>query len=72
VIGAIFAVPAVAIVAATLRYLRGTLVFERWGKPLVVPKPEESTELPTTASAATGLGNPRGSEERESGKGMGT
>jgi predicted PurR-regulated permease PerM len=72
VIGAIFAVPAVAIVAATLRYLRGTLVFERWGKPLVVPKPEESKEPPTAASAATGLGNPRGSEERESGKGVGT
>ena len=36
-IGAIFAVPVVAIVAATLRYLRGTLLFERWGKPPVKP-----------------------------------
>jgi predicted PurR-regulated permease PerM len=75
VIGAIFAVPTVAIVAATLRYLRGTLVFERWGKPLVVPEPEGSKELPTAASSpsmAAGLGNPRGSEERESGKGVGT
>jgi len=78
VIGAIFAVPAVAIVAATLRYLRGTLIFERWAKPLLVPESEESEELPSAAqtgsspSVATGLGNPRGSEERESGKGIGT
>jgi predicted PurR-regulated permease PerM len=74
-IGAIFAVPTVAIVAATLRYLRGTLVFERWGKPLLVPEPEGSEGLPTATSSpsvATGLGNPRGSEERESGKGVGT
>ena len=78
VIGAIFAVPAVAIVAATLRYLRGTLIFERWAKPLLVPESEESEELPSAAqtgsspSVASGLGNPRGSEERESGKGIGT
>ena len=78
VIGAIFAVPAVAIVAATLRYLRGTLIFERWGKPLLAPEPEGSEELPSAAqtgsspSVATGLGNPRGSEERETGKGIGT
>ena len=32
-VGAIFAVPLVAIIAATLRYLRGTVIFERWGKP---------------------------------------
>jgi predicted PurR-regulated permease PerM len=37
VVGAIFAVPVVAIVAATLRYLRGTLVFERWDKAPLVP-----------------------------------
>ena len=71
VIGAIFAVPTVAIVAATLRYMRGTLVFERWGKPLLVP--EGSEELPTAASPPpVATGNPRGSEERESGKGIGT
>ena len=40
-IGAIFAVPVVAIIAATLRYLRGTLIFERWGKPPVKPAEEE-------------------------------
>lgn len=37
IIGAIFAVPVVAIVAATLRYLRGTLTFERWEKALLTP-----------------------------------
>src|SRR5215203_5691853 len=40
-IGAVFAVPIVAIVAATLRYLRGTLLLERWGKPPVKPAEEE-------------------------------
>jgi predicted PurR-regulated permease PerM len=34
--GAIFAVPIVVIVAATLRYLRGPLPFERWRKPSIV------------------------------------
>jgi predicted PurR-regulated permease PerM len=43
-VGAIFAVPIVAIVAATLRYLRGTLLFERWGNPPVRPA-EEAEEL---------------------------
>jgi predicted PurR-regulated permease PerM len=37
IVGAIFAVPSVAIIAATLRYLRGTLIFEDWGKPPVRP-----------------------------------
>ena len=35
VVGAVFAVPIVAIVTATLRYLRETLLFERWRKALV-------------------------------------
>jgi predicted PurR-regulated permease PerM len=36
IVGAIFAVPLVAIVSATLRYLQGTLIFESWGRaPLV-------------------------------------
>jgi predicted PurR-regulated permease PerM len=48
-IGAIFAVPVVAIVASTLRYLRGTLIFERWGKAALVPVPEEG-EGQTTPS----------------------
>jgi predicted PurR-regulated permease PerM len=77
VVGAIFAVPIVAIVAATLSYLRGTLVFERWGKAPLVPTTEEGEEPPTATtrspSVAVGFGHPRGgSEERESGKGVGT
>ena len=48
---AVFAVPIVAIIAATLRYLRGTLLFERWRKPPVVEAvPEES---PATAEEAS-------------------
>jgi len=50
-LGAIFAVPTVAIVAATLRYLRGTLIFERWGKPPVRPA-EEAAELEADSPAA--------------------
>jgi predicted PurR-regulated permease PerM len=75
VIGAIFAVPVVAIVAATLRYLRGTLIFERWGKAPLVPTSEEREKVPTAAlspSVTAGLGHPQGSEERESGKGVET
>ena len=50
-VGAVFAVPVVAIIAATLRYLRGTLIFERWGRPPVKPAEEE----PETSSQAAGL-----------------
>jgi predicted PurR-regulated permease PerM len=55
-VGAIFAVPSVAIVAATLRYLRGTVIFERWGKPPVVPATEEraATAQPAPPSVASG------------------
>ena len=54
-IGAVFAVPVVAIVAATLRYFRGTLLFERWGKPPLKPAEEEPTELEaSTPTAAAG------------------
>jgi len=74
IVGAIFAVPLVAIIAATLRYLRGTVIFERWDKPPVVPVAEEREELPvaaqTSPSPSVATGNPGGSEELESGKGM--
>ncbi len=50
-IGAIFAVPVVAIIAATFRYLRGTLIFERWGRRPVKPAEEE----PEAGSQAAGL-----------------
>ncbi|HEX2181202.1 MAG TPA: AI-2E family transporter [Rubrobacteraceae bacterium] len=49
IVGAIFAVPSVAIIAATIRYLRGTLIFEDWGKPPVKPATEEREELPAVA-----------------------
>jgi predicted PurR-regulated permease PerM len=51
-VGAVFAVPVVAIIAATLRYLRGTLIFERWGKPPVKPAEEE----PEAGTPAARLG----------------
>jgi predicted PurR-regulated permease PerM len=52
-IGAVFAVPIVAIVAATLRYLHRTLVFERWGKPPVRPAEEEAGSQAARLGAAT-------------------
>ena len=51
-LGAIFAVPVVAIVAATLRYLRGALIFERWGKPPLRPAEEETAKLGAGSPAA--------------------
>ena len=57
ILGAIFAVPVVAIVAATVRYLQGTLLFERWGKPPVKPADEESDKQESdTPSLAAGMG----------------
>jgi predicted PurR-regulated permease PerM len=47
ILGAIFAVPVVAIVAATIRYLQGTLLFERWGNPPVRPAEEEPEKQET-------------------------
>ncbi len=49
-IGAIFAVPIVAIIAATLRYMRETLIFERWGTPPVKPSEEGSGAASPAAS----------------------
>jgi predicted PurR-regulated permease PerM len=57
ILGAIFAVPVVAIVAATVRYLQGTLLFERWGKPPVKPADEESDKQESdTPSLAADMG----------------
>lgn len=50
IVGAIFALPVVAIIAASIRYLKGTLIFERWGKSLL--RPAEGTETPEPESAA--------------------
>ena len=55
IIGAIFAVPIVAIVAATLRYLRRTLLFERWANAPLKPADGEPEELEADSpSAAAG------------------
>jgi predicted PurR-regulated permease PerM len=54
-VGAIFAVPVVAIVAATLRYLRGTLIFERWSKAPLVPATNEGERPPPTAQTTPAL-----------------
>jgi predicted PurR-regulated permease PerM len=63
ILGAIFAVPVVAIVAATVRYLQGTLLFERWGKPPVKPAEEElEKQEKGTPSKAAGTGHTRPDE----------
>ena len=68
VLGAIFAVPIVAIIAATIRYLRTTLAFERWSRPPLEP----AEEKPSSAEAeslpeAAGLGNTRRAEDEREG-----
>ena len=77
IIGAVFAVPVVAIIAATIRYTRGTVIFERWGKPPLIPADEERERLPGIEQTAStpvkaGHNDPRSSEEREPGKGAET
>ena len=62
VVGAIFAVPIVAIVAATIRYLRSTLAFERWSRPPLMPEEPPKTEADSLPEAA-GLGKTRRNEE---------
>jgi predicted PurR-regulated permease PerM len=67
IIGAIFAVPVVAIVAATIRYLQGTLIFDRWGKPAVRPAEEEPEKQETdtpSMPAGTASTDDDGEEER--------
>ena len=66
VVGAIFAVPIVAIVAATIRYLRGTLAFERWSRPPLTQEEPPENEADSLPEAA-GLGKTRRNEERERG-----
>ena len=67
ILGAIFAVPVVAILAATIRYLQGTLLFDRWGKPAVRPAEEEpekqETDTPSML-AGTASTDDDGEEER--------
>jgi hypothetical protein len=56
VVGAIFAVPIVAIIAATVRYMKGTLIFERWGTPLLKRADEKREDGPPTAAASPEAG----------------
>jgi predicted PurR-regulated permease PerM len=50
IVGAIFALPVVAIISASIRYLKGALIFEDWVKsPL---RPAEGTETPAPESVA--------------------
>ena len=67
ILGAIFAVPVVAIVAATIRYLQGTLLFERWGQPAVRPaegEPDEQEEDTPSVPASTAGTDDDGEGER--------
>ena len=54
IVGAIFAVPIVAIIASTFRYMRRTLLFERWSNAPLKPADEEPKKLeadsPSTAA----------------------
>ena len=67
IIGAIFAVPVVAIVAATIRYLRTTLAFERWSRPPLEPAEEEprSKSGADSLPEAAGMGPTGRNEERK-------
>ena len=62
IIGAIFAVPIVAIISAAWRYGRETLVFERWGKAPVRETPAGAGEEPvaTQTQRAVPAGEVRG------------
>ena len=66
ILGAIFAVPVVAIVTATVRYLRRTLLFERWGQPPVKPAEEQPGKREKdTPSMAAGMDRTSPDEDEE-------
>ena len=68
VVGAIFAVPIVAIIAATIRYLRTTLTFERWSRPPLEPVEEEPSRTKAESlPGAAGLGDTRRAEDEREG-----
>ena len=65
IVGAIFAVPIVAIIASTVRYLRRTLLFERWAKAPLKPadsKPEELEAASPSTAAGVARTRPGGRE----------
>lgn len=63
-VGAILAVPIVAIISSTFRYLRGTLLFEDWGKPPVEPAAEAETEIPSAVASAPVASNANSKDDR--------
>lgn len=68
IVGAIFAVPIVAIISSAWRYLRETLVFERWGKaPLKEIPAEGSLAVPAEARSTVPVGEVRGGQPEEAG-----
>ncbi len=63
IIGAVFAVPIVAIIASAFRYLRGTLLFERWRKaPVTEAVVEIEPNVEVSGEKTTGLRDPAGRE----------
>lgn len=54
IVGAIFALPVVAIIAAAIRYLKGALVFESWDKAPLSPAEDTRTPSPESVTTASG------------------
>ncbi len=63
-VGALFAVPIVAIISASIRYLQGTLVFERWGSSPVstMGSPEGEVKEEPLEEAGAGAASRRALE----------
>jgi predicted PurR-regulated permease PerM len=60
IVGAIFALPVVAIISASIRYLKGTLIFERWDKSPLRPAEETDTPAPESVVGSSGSGGKEG------------
>lgn len=60
IVGAIFALPVVAIISASIRYLRGTLIFERWDKSPLRPAEGTDTPAPESVVGSSGSGGKEG------------
>lgn len=68
IVGALFALPAIAIVSATLGYLRQTLLFEPWRKPPVAEE-DESERYATRKELSNSVRNEHQSRLPETGVG---
>jgi predicted PurR-regulated permease PerM len=60
IVGAIFALPVVAIISASIRYLKGTLIFERWDKSPLRPAEGTDTPAPESVVGSSGSGGKEG------------